>query len=632
MLQSIAESIIKYIVGGEDFITIADGIFADFVRAYSVQKIELFQISKNEDCLNRIAGRSGFCEKLPDAVLDLSQAPFLKNAKEIVKNNNELYFPVFIRDRVAMYVRTVLVADASYADIENVLSQVAVILQNIAVKKNFEDSLQNSYKLLGDILDQIPSGVIVLDNANRDVLMMNKTAAQSEAVQLAIGIGLNLYISNGNSIQESVYEKESGNWYDVTFSELGWMNGETVLMVTTVDVTQKVKNQQRIEYQANNDYLTGLFNRMKCESDLKEILKDSVAKNERGIVIYLDLDDFKQVNDGLGHQYGDVLLQEIANGITSIEEISNSCYRMGGDEFVIVVKPFHFSSVTHIVEAICKMFATPWNLMGVEYVCTMSMGLAIFPEDATHVHDLLQKADFAMYEAKKGGKNRYLWYSETDSGKDECKSRLEQSIKKAVENNFQNMKVEYSVYNTPDGEGMIYSPEIFMESSVPEKQECCDIFAMAEYMGVMTEIGKHILLEGLRKAKTHNEYFVKVMIPVSSVQILAPHSVDTIVNACEEMGVEKTKIILAISETTEFRDRNKALAVMEILRAHGFSIAVTDFGKGSMSLDKIKKYGADYVRYNYAAMVERYDCEFAKAVVSSLDAYTNWAGIVMLAE
>ncbi len=623
MLETSAQTIIKHIVDGDDFITIANSVCDEYIAEYGTDSVELLQISPEGDKLTLIAGNAN------GANVDIGSEIDYDPDRDT--GENEIYVPIFIRNQVAMYLHIANKDRGISSGQQAGLTKVALVLQNVASKKNFEDSLENSYKLLGDILDEVPSGIIVLDNVNKDVLFMNKTAARSEAVQRAIGAGLSRYVENKEPVQEGIYEEESGFWYDVTFSNISWMDSRTVLMATTVDVTQKVKNQQRIEYQANNDYLTGLFNRLKCESDLKHILEESAENNERGILIYLDLDDFKQVNDGLGHQYGDVLLQEIANGITSIPQISNSCYRMGGDEFVIIVKPQVFSEVTGIVEQICTMFNSPWNLLGVDYVCTMSMGLAIYPDNATHAHELLKKADFAMYEAKKGGKNRYLWYSETQSEEDNSRHLLEETLKQAVDNDFEGFEINFYPVMWK-GETAIVEGRLSYCDDRVGLVDNNEIIEMAEYLGIMSEIGRRILYAGMEMAHKLADSNLKVMIPISSVQILASRSVDTIVASYRKWEIDPSKMILAVSETIEFRDYNKAVAVMEILRAHGFAIALTDFGTGQMTMSKIIEYGAKYVAVDSDYMRNKHGEKYEKTVTEALIAYAEQSDIKLILE
>lgn len=337
--------LIKYLAADGDFLKIVREIFIDITNDTGLKDIELYQISPDGGLCHRIL----YVSDGKDTDTSMGEQ---RKIEEIIQSTEEndgaAAFPVFIRDEIAMYV--VVHNDGFSDEVINQLVKMTLLIQNIAANKNFKDSLASSYKVLESALDRIPIGVAVLDYTNRTILLMNKVAAESEAVQNAMGIGLEKYLETGKTLIEEIYEDRTGLWYDVEFTDLVWINGDKVLICTTIDVTQKIKNQQRIEYQANNDYLTGLFNRMKCERDLSEIIKSAIEKGRKGIVIFLDLDNFKQVNDGLGHQYGDMLLQEIAAAIQSVDAIKNNCYRMGGDEFVIIIRPEYYKNVSEIVE------------------------------------------------------------------------------------------------------------------------------------------------------------------------------------------------------------------------------------------------------------------------------------------
>ena len=147
--------------------------------------------------------------------------------------------------------------------------------------------------------------------------------------------------------------------------------------------------------------MTGLFNRMRCEQDLKMYIRTAKEQKTEGALLYIDLDDFKHINDGLGHQYGDILLKAISNSLRRIKGIEDSCYRMGGDEFIIIVKPEQYDRLEQIIEEVQAIFNKPWFLHSADYYCTMSMGVVRFPKDANTVTDLIKKADISLYEAKK---------------------------------------------------------------------------------------------------------------------------------------------------------------------------------------------------------------------------------------
>ena len=281
----------------DDFTGIVHNVFLELYTELNLESIELFQM--NDEQYGHIV-----CA-LPEKKI---QEQTINSLYGFLKGKT-FKLPVFIRDKAAMYVGVVKDNMTDEDKIE--FTEKILILQNVAAIGNFSDSLAASYKVMEDALDRVPVGVAVLDKESRRVLLLNSVAARSESVQSIMGKALKLYTDTGKQTLEDIYDNSSGLWYDVNFSSLKWINGEDVLVCTTIDVTQKIRNRQKIEYQANNDYLTGLFNRMKCERDLDEILKN-MNPGEKGCVVFLDLDNFKQVNDGLGHQYGDVLLQEIA--------------------------------------------------------------------------------------------------------------------------------------------------------------------------------------------------------------------------------------------------------------------------------------------------------------------------------
>ena len=148
---------------------------------------------------------------------------------------------------------------------------------------------------------------------------------------------------------------------------------------------------------------------MRCEQDLKMYIRTAKEQKTEGALLYIDLDDFKHINDGLGHQYGDILLKALSNSLRRIKGIEDSCYRMGGDEFIIIVKPEQYDRLEQIIEEVQAIFNKPWFLHSADYYCTMSMGVVRFPKDANTVTDLIKKADISLYEAKKGGILRWRW-------------------------------------------------------------------------------------------------------------------------------------------------------------------------------------------------------------------------------
>lgn len=615
-MKKIFSELIKYLEDKRNFIDVALDIFSTVTKEIA-DEISLFQLDSDGKMCRRIL----YSDSRGGVDYEEGHPVYLDSVLE--ENPNTVVMPIFIRNEVAMYLKALCKTGDS--DIRSEILKVALLIQNIAEDRNFKSSISGSYQVLEDALDSIPIGVAILDNNKKEVLLMNRVATESEAVQNAIGIGLDRYLESGESSLEDIYEDTSGLWYDVQFTDLDWINKEKVLVGTAIDVTQKVKNRQRIEYQANNDYLTGLFNRMKCERDLSEIIKKTIAAREKGVLIFLDLDNFKQVNDGLGHQYGDVLLQEVAGALQSVPQINNCCYRMGGDEFVIIVHPDKFKYITDIVETISKRFNQAWHIMDVDYYCTMSMGLAIFPDHGQNVEEIIKNADFVMYEAKKGGKNKYLWYSLDYSNSNAKKTEFENSIRDLVVDSCKDFEIHYQP--VVDTEGKIYGAEALVRINSGEMGTLMPIefLPVAEYLGLMNKIGNFVFLESCKTLKEWNVKHpdLKLYINMAPTQLMVSKAAEQIINMVNEAGADINNVCCEISEKTEFRSVDTALDTMEILNVHGMTVSLDDFGSGKMSIDFLKRSHASIIKFdssftrilpptNYSKMILKAISEIAK--------------------
>ena len=264
----------------------------------------------------------------------------------LCRANTCISVPIEINNVKAMYLFVMGDSDDFGSD-ESVIEYIedaAMIIHSIAQSKVINNSLISSYDVLQKILDNIGSGIIVCSKSTGNILFENDMASHVSEVRETIRECLeevfkNFDISGQLGTPMERYNTESGLWLEVRFSELKWIDGSDVVVATASDITQKKKNQQKIEYQAHNDFLTGLYNRMKCEVDLRKVIRRTEKAGLKGAVLFIDLDDFKHINDGLGHQYGDILLQQIAAGLTGIPGLRGHCYRMGGDEFIIIIGP-----------------------------------------------------------------------------------------------------------------------------------------------------------------------------------------------------------------------------------------------------------------------------------------------------
>ncbi len=534
--------------------------------------------------------------------------------------------PVFINDIRVMYFAVMDVHSIIEYNKEQLkfISDVVNIIQTIAQKKVTKNSLLSSYEVLKAILNSIGSGIIVFGRTDGNIFFENDIAQNIEEVNRTASKAVKEFLRMTKRRTKLLkpmehYDPQSGLWFEVKFSDLTWIDGSAVSVCTIMDITQKKKNQQKIEYQANNDFLTGIYNRMKCEADLRTILKQAVEEDIKGAVMFLDLDDFKHINDGLGHQYGDVLLQQIAAGLQGVPGLRGHCYRMGGDEFLVIIPPNQYNNLDRIVENVIAMFNKPWYLMGTEYFCTMSMGIATFPDNSSEVHELVKMADTAMYDAKKSGKNRYSFY---DSKKDVNTIKrldIENNMRQAIATQIQEFIVFFQpVVDIQTRKCVSCEALVRWDSKTLGFMGPGDFVPLAEYLGLITDIGDYVLEEACKQCKLWNDMGYKdfhINVNLSVVQLLQKDVVKNVREIFDRTGVNPCNIVLEITESFAINDMDRVMKIIDGLKELGPEIALDDFGTGYSSLNYIKQLPLNIIKVDKTFIDDIVEDEYAQAFI-----------------
>lgn len=502
------------------------------------------------------------------------------------------------------------------------INDVSIIIQSIAQKKITGNSLLSSYEVLKEILSNIGSGIIVCNKDNASVLFENRIAQESQEIRRSMKSGIEDYF-NRNIVYKGrpaeYYDSESGLWFEIKFADLTWIDGSQVIICSAMDITQKKKNQQKIEYQAHNDFLTGLYNRMKCENDLQKLVKQTLNETTMGAVFFIDLDDFKHINDGLGHQYGDILLQQIAVGLQSVPGLRGNCYRMGGDEFIVIIRPEMYEYLEATIKQIITMFNKPWYLMDTEYYCTMSMGIVTYPKSGTDVNELIKKADIAMYEAKKSGKNRYNFYDEGNDSNSSKRLDIEYNMRLAVASECDEFIVYYQpVVDTFTGECVSCEALVRWDSKALGFMGPGEFIPLAEYLGLITYIGDFVLEAACLKCHEWNEKGhpdFRININLSVVQLLQKNVVENIKQIIDVTEVNPNNVILEITETFAINDMERVMKIINGIKALGIRIALDDFGTGYSSLNYIKQLPLDLIKVDKTFIDDILEDDYAQAFV-----------------
>ena len=425
-------------------------------------------------------------------------------------------------------------------------------------------------------------------------------------------------------IKDGYYEichEKKDRWYDMYHVLIRWIDMSQVHLYALYDVTDKKVYQKKIEQQAYTDFLTGLYNRMCCERDLARYIDLARQNSQKGALLYLDLDDFKHINDGLGHQYGDVLLQSISQGFVQIEGIEDTCYRMGGDEFVIIVPPKSYHLLDRIVSDIRMMFSRPWMLKDAEYYCTMSMGVCVYPKDGDNVADLIKKADIAMYEAKTTGKNRVARFSDKLSSVSSRRLDMEKNMRDATVNACSEFAVFFQPIMDVQKEG---SSCVGAEALVRWNSAAlgfispADFIPLAEYLGLITPIGTYVLREACYACRRwnkngHPEY--KVNVNLSVVQLLQNDIVDVIKRALTDSGLAPENLTLEVTESLAINDMERMQKILNAIRALGVRIALDDFGTGYSSLKHIREIPLDVIKVDQIFVKDLTKDEYSQSFI-----------------
>ena len=640
----VLSSVIESLESKDTFQNIAEVILQKANAYIQAEYMAVIQENSDKDILDYIATVGKTCaliERVENGEYSLEELE--KSAgKGTYPDAGGRIIPIKINGIKAMYVVISGIKDKAMEELDGFIHSIVSVIQNTAQMRVTNNSLLSSYEVLKDILNNIGSGIIVCDRNSAAILFSNKVAAESKEIQNAIkeciqelmsSEDYKSYLDRKKAYDEEdgtdyvkpyirpieKYSEESGLWFEIRFTNLVWIDGSEVIVCTASDITQKKKSQQKIEFQAHNDFLTGLYNRMKCESDLKKIIKQSIKDGVKGALMFIDLDDFKHINDGLGHQYGDVLLQQIAAGLQSIVGLRGKCYRMGGDEFVAIVMPDMFSELERIANKVKDMFNKPWYLMETEYFCTMSMGIAVFPDDSKDVHEIIRLADIAMYESKKNGKNGYTFYDSCSKLNTVRRLDIENSMRQAVTSGIEEFVVFYQpVVDVRTGECSSCESLVRWDSKALGFMGPGDFIPLAEYLGLITSIGDYVLEEACRQCRYWNEHGIPdfhINVNLSVVQLLQKDVAETVARILKKTGVNPKNIVLEITESFAINDMDRVLDIIKGIKKLGPRIAFDDFGTGYSSLNYIKQLPLDIIKVDKTFIDDIVEDEYAQAFI-----------------
>ncbi|KPU42382.1 cyclic di-GMP phosphodiesterase Gmr [Oxobacter pfennigii] len=403
-------------------------------------------------------------------------------------------------------------------------------------------------------------------------------------------------------------------------------DGKIISMIGSLnDITERKETEEKLVKLVYYDYLTGLQNRALFEERLGSILKEAVISDKRGSVLFIDLDNFKKVNDSLGHDYGDQLIKLAAQMLKLTLGPDDEVCRFGGDEFIIL-HPQNEGDVTsaQLAKNILDIFVNPFEIGEKQVYVTTSIGIALYPDDGVDVSTILKNADAAMYEAKRSGKNTYSFYNRKVISEIIKRTELEKRMRNAIENDEFYLCYQPQ-FNIKTGE--ITSLEALIRWNSPEYGVVvpAEFISIAEESGFIIQIGEWVLKNvcmqsRIWKDKGYN--FEHIAINISPIQLKHSGFIQAVNNILEETEVLTSFIEFEITENVLIEPFYQSIEILTKLQDMGIKIALDDFGTGYSSLNYLKMLPINSLKI---------DKSFIDNITADSDVMSIVEGIITLA-
>lgn len=401
-----------------------------------------------------------------------------------------------------------------------------------------------------------------------------------------------------------------------------------------IDISKLVEYQERLQNLAYNDSMTGLPNRLCLYEKMDEDLKIHEKNKTSCAVLFIDTDNFKLVNDSLGHSFGDRLIIEVGKRLSAFANENSTLFRLGGDEMIFYVTNVHDEEqVEDFAQRILASFKKPYNVEGNIFHITVSIGISMYPKDGDSVDQLLKNADMAMYRAKEKGKNGYFFFNTSLKEELENKIKMETNLRNAIDNHelllYYQPKVDVRTGQINGFEALARwkSPELGM---VPPGQ----FIGTAEETGLIVPMGEWVLktaagyIKDLNLRKRTN---YKVSVNISVIQLMQDRFNEMVLHTLEETGLSPQLLELEVTESN-LLDSRILIDKLIALREKGISIALDDFGKGYSSLSYLRQLPITTLKIDKTFIDDIFLVGPQQSITESIITIGHKSGLIVVAE
>ena len=414
---------------------------------------------------------------------------------------------------------------------------------------------------------------------------------------------------------------------------------QSILAINT-DIRQRKANEREIQRLAFYDALTGLPNRMLLMDRMHQALATAMRRQQGGALLFIDLDNFKTLNDTLGHDQGDLLLQQVAVRLNTCVRSVDTVARLGGDEFVVMLeelsaKPhelaFHARGVG---EKILTTLAVPYALAGYQYRSTPSIGVAPFYSNSTSVGELLKQADLAMYQAKTAGRNTLRFFDPGMQAVVTARAALEADLRSALAQDEFLLHFQPQVHRS----GRCVGVEALVRWAHPQRGivSPAQFIPLAEETGLIVPLGRWVLHKACKLlASWQNDpalAHLTMAVNVSSRQFRHASFVDDVARLLASTGAPAHQLKLELTESLLVEDMETTIAIMEDLRAYGVGFSLDDFGTGYSSLSYLKRMPLDQIKIDQSFVRDLFTDPNDASIVETIIGLSHNLGLEVIAE
>lgn len=425
-------------------------------------------------------------------------------------------------------------------------------------------------------------------------------------------------------------------WVDAAIVPLKDAHGRIARYISIMlDITPYKESQQRVMHLASHDALTGLPNRNLLQDRIQQMIAHDQRHHERAALLFIDLDQFKTINDSLGHDMGDLLLKQVASRLTSSMRNEDTVARQGGDEFIVLLPCLSDpQSAGQLAGRLIEELNQPFEINGKQMHIGASIGIAIYPEDGVDVDTLMKNSDIAMYHAKESGRNVYQFF--TDSMNQQAMER--QSLGVELRQAFARGELLLNYQPIVDvRSGSLECLEVLLRWPHPQRGAVPPIkfIPLAEETGLILPIGEWVLRTACTQLKSWQDqgYAVpRLAINISARQFRQKNFLETVRQILQETGVAASLIELEITEGTLINNSDEVSEALRQLSEMGLHLALDDFGTGYSSLSYLKRFPIDTLKIDRSFVMDIAQDKDDAAIVTAIIAMAHSLGMKVVAE